>query len=365
MMSIMHYRGTSHIAGAGMKANVQRWSVVLLKVAVMAAILTLFARQIDLHSAAHALSTISPYAVFAASITVLVISLAAAGRLVMVVACFGPRFGLADSWRVTLESMFFSQTFVSFLGGDALRIWRIRQLGLALPRATSAVILDRLIGTLVNHVFLLATLPWLLSSEASSSVKVAVIVLAAVGVAGFVLVPLLGHLRGRVRILDRLPARIRDELVTTWTVGRDLLTAHYRLIWIFMLSSLTTIANMLMFTLILTGMGARFSTAAACAMLVPAVIEISMLPISLAGWGLREGAAIVAFGALGLPADQALGASIAFGLIVAGVSMLGGVLWLVDRRQIMQLPRDSRNSSSVPPVQDSDAVAGAKVGRRD
>jgi uncharacterized membrane protein YbhN (UPF0104 family) len=365
-MSIMHYRGASYIAGAGMKANVQHWFVVLLKLAVAAAILTLFARQIDLHSAAHALSTISPYAVFAASITVLVISLAAAGRLVMVVACFGPRFRLADSWRVTLESMFFSQTFVSFLGGDALRIWRIRELGLALPRATSAVILDRLIGTLVNHVFLLATLPWLLSSEANSSVKVAVIVLAALGVAGFVLIPLLGHLRGRVSVIERLPARVRDELVTTSAVGRDLFTAHYhRLIWIFMLSSLTTIANMLMFTLILTGMGARFSSAAACAMLVPAVIEISMLPISLAGWGLREGAAIVAFGALGLPADQALGASIAFGLIVAGVSMLGGVLWLVDRRQITQLPRDSRSSSSVPPVQDSDAVAGAKVGRRD
>jgi hypothetical protein len=44
--------------------------------------------------------------------------------------------------------MFFSQTFISFLG--RLGVWRIRQLGLALPKASFAVVLDRLIGTAVT-----------------------------------------------------------------------------------------------------------------------------------------------------------------------------------------------------------------------
>jgi hypothetical protein len=78
-------------------------------------------------------------------------------------------------------------------------------------------------------------------------------------------------------------------------------------------------------------------------------MEIAMLPISLAGWGLREGAAVVAFGALGLPADQALGASIAFGLTLAAVSMLGGILWLVDRRQMTQISMDLSEGARVPP----------------
>jgi glycosyltransferase 2 family protein len=65
--------------------------------------------------------------------------------------------------------------------------------------------------------------------------------------------------------------------------------------------------------------------------LAPAIMEIASLPISLAGWGVREGAAVVAFGALGLPAEQALGASLAFGLLLAAVSMIGGVLWLRRR----------------------------------
>jgi glycosyltransferase 2 family protein len=78
-------------------------------------------------------------------------------------------------------------------------------------------------------------------------------------------------------------------------------------------------------------------------------MEIAMLPISLAGWGVREGAAVVAFGALGLPADQALAASITFGLTVAGVSMLGGVIWLVDRRQRTQLSMELTDAPSAPP----------------
>jgi uncharacterized protein (TIRG00374 family) len=331
----------------------QRWLTIALKLGITVLILAWFVRQLDLRSTAHALSTISPYAIVAAVVAVLAMSLAAAARLVMVVARFGPRFGLGDSYKVTLESMFFSQTFISFLGGDALRIWRIRRLGLPLPKATSAVVLDRLIGTLVNHAFLLATLPWFLSTGAASSVKIMLVFLAAGGLAAFAVVLWLGYARGRGAILGLLPARVRAGAITAFivevaTVVHDLLMSHRRLAWIIFLSALITIGNMLIFVFILSGMGVTLPLALGCALLVPAIVEITMLPISLAGWGLREGAAVVAFGALGLPADQALGASIAFGLTVAAVSMLGGILWLVDRRQMTQISMDLGEGARVP-----------------
>jgi uncharacterized membrane protein YbhN (UPF0104 family) len=340
------------LSALSIEAEMQRWFVILLKVAVTAGILTLFVRQVDIRSTAHTLSAISPYAIFAAIVAVLTQSLAAAGRFVMVVARFGPRFGLGDSYRLTLESMFFSQTFISFLGGDALRVWRIRRLGLALPKATSAVVLDRLIGTLVNHAFLLATLPWFLTSEVNSSIKIILVLLAVVGVTAFGMLLLLGSARGRVGILSMLPVRIRTGVVTSFiveisTVGHGLVASR-RVPWVFVLSALISAINMVSFALILSGMGVVLPLAVGCALLAPAIMEIAMLPISLAGWGVREGAAVVAFGALGLPADQALGASIAFGLIVAAVSMLGGILWLVDRRQMTPMSTDLSGSSSVP-----------------
>jgi uncharacterized membrane protein YbhN (UPF0104 family) len=331
----------------------QRWFLIFLKLAVTALVFILIARQVDVRSTAHTLSTISLYAVLAGIIAILAQSLAAAGRLVMVVARFGRRFRLNDAYRVTLESMFFSQTFISFLGGDVLRVWRIRQLGLEFPKATSAVVLDRLIGTVVNHVFVLATLPWFLSSDTSGSIKITLVVMAAAGVVGFALVLLLGYLRGRADLLARLPARFRGGVVMAFvvecsTVGHYLLERRRGFAWVFALSALITIANMLVFALILRGMGVPFALAVGCALLVPAIMEIAMLPVSLAGWGIREGAAIVGFGTLGLPTDQALGASIAFGLILAAVSILGGLLWLVDRRQMTQTSMDVSDKSREP-----------------
>jgi uncharacterized membrane protein YbhN (UPF0104 family) len=95
----------------------RRWLIIVLKFGITVLILSLFAWQLDLRPTARALSTISPYAIIAAIVAVLAVSLAAAGRLVLMVAGFGRRFPLGNSYRVTLESMFFSQTFISFLGG--------------------------------------------------------------------------------------------------------------------------------------------------------------------------------------------------------------------------------------------------------
>jgi hypothetical protein len=63
-------------------------------------------------------------------------------------------------------------------------------------------------------------------------------------------------------------------------------------------------------------------------------MEIAMLPISIAGWGVREGVAIIAFSGFGVPSPVALGSSLLFGLIVLAVGLVGGLLWLVDHREI-------------------------------
>jgi hypothetical protein len=64
------------------------------------------------------------------------------------------------------------------------------------------------------------------------------------------------------------------------------------------------------------------------------VMEIAMLPISIAGWGVREGMAIIAFSSFGVPSNVAFASSIVFALIILAVGLVGGALWLVDRREI-------------------------------
>lgn len=324
-------------------AAVSRLSLLLLKVAITALILAAFIWKLDFGTVLHALSSISPYAVMAALVVIVGQVFASAIRLICVVALFGHRFKLRDSLRVAMESMFFSQTFVSFLGGDALRIWRVYKVGLSASQATNAVLQDRLIGIIVNHLCLLASLPWLMSMMEAGPVRVALLVLGAAGLGGAALLVLLALMPPGIGIADYLPKRIRyhkivELLIDASTVGRYLILHWRGLAPVGLLSLLTVFGNCLVFFLILCGMGVDPASAFYCALLVPAVLEIAMLPISIAGWGVREATTIVAFGAFGIAPDSALAASLAFGFILAGVSLLGGVVWMFDGQRLRVHP---------------------------
>jgi hypothetical protein len=73
-------------------------------------------------------------------------------------------------------------------------------------------------------------------------------------------------------------------------------------------------------------------TALECLALVPVVLLISTLPISLAGWGMREGAMVAALSFAGIENSEALALSILFGLTLLAISLLGAVFWLVQGR---------------------------------
>jgi uncharacterized membrane protein YbhN (UPF0104 family) len=65
-----------------------------------------------------------------------------------------------------------------------------------------------------------------------------------------------------------------------------------------------------------------------CLALFPAVILVTIIPISFAGWGLREGAMVAFFGFAGVDPDTALALSLAFGVTLLAAALPGGAFWL-------------------------------------
>lgn len=65
--------------------------------------------------------------------------------------------------------------------------------------------------------------------------------------------------------------------------------------------------------------------------LVPPVLMAMALPLSVAGWGLREGAAALVWGATGLDPAQGVAVSMAYGILVL-MSSLPGALFLLRHR---------------------------------
>jgi glycosyltransferase 2 family protein len=311
----------------------------LLKLAFSIAILYVIVAKSDPSQILATLKLIAPVSVLIALMLAFLQTGCLAARLSLVVELYNRRLPLGDSFRLTLESAFFSQTFVSFLGGDALRIWRIRRCGMPLPQAASTVVLDRLVGIVVNHALLLFALPWLLAEISDHTIRIALIVLAAAGVGGFACVLLLGAFFGTTRgLAGRLEgSRIGPLVSELAAVGRHFLSPGAQLLTAAAVSFAIALINSLIFFVLLLGWGVTPLAAVGCALLVPAVLEIAMLPISIAGWGVREGVAMIAFSGFGVSSSIAFGSSIVFASIALAVGLIGGLLWLVDRREFATL----------------------------
>jgi hypothetical protein len=81
--------------------------------------------------------------------------------------------------------------------------------------------------------------------------------------------------------------------------------------------------------LLAASLGIGFGLLDALAVL-PAVLLISSVPISIAGWGVREGSMVVGLGLLGVGNSDAALVSIFFGVLLLAFGLLGGLVWLLD-----------------------------------
>jgi hypothetical protein len=70
--------------------------------------------------------------------------------------------------------------------------------------------------------------------------------------------------------------------------------------------------------------------------LVPPVMLITMLPISIAGWGVREATMGLAFGYAGLMSNEGVNVSLLFGAVSFLVGVFGGLVWILSPEKAAQ-----------------------------
>ncbi len=269
-----------------------------------------------------------------------------AGWLLLTIALFGCQYLTAAlRWQLILRTLdhglplrrlaeifmiglFFNQALPSSIGGDALRIWRSYTYGLPLGRAVSGVFLDRALGFVSLFILAAIGLPWsfaLLGDHPLRWFAPALILAAFLGLALLLsldkLLPRSWHDRRIVRGLAGLAQDGRRVLLRT----RPLLalTATGLLSALAAVSVVYSLAQALALPL----------SPLSCLLLVPILFTATAVPISLAGWGLREGAAIFLFALVGLGQADALALSLAYGLLAAATSLPGGLVWLLTRER--------------------------------
>lgn len=312
----------------------KRWLPWALKIALSAAIIWFLLGKVDLGDALRKAATVRPDMLVLATALMLLQVLISAVRWRAVLTAMGSGLRFMKALEIVYIGVFCNLALPSAVGGDAVRMWKAKSAGLSLAAAVNGVMLERVV-TVFGLVLLAALTQPILRGRLPDLPGTWVFSLLT-GVAGLGMVALMS--------LDTLPAALRR-----WAVVRGLahLAADSRrlflkphaatvLAWV-----LVGHVNLVMAVHALAvGLGLEVSLLD-CLVLVPPVILVTTLPISIAGWGVREMAMVTAFGFVGVPAASGLVLSILFGLVITVSGLPGGVLWL--------LSRDRRAAGGMPP----------------
>jgi hypothetical protein len=237
----------------------------------------------------------------------------------------GTDLPLARAFRYNFIGAFFNQTLPSAIGGDAVRLMLLGRSDAGWRVATYSVFIDRAVGLIALAVLVLATLPlsWQLILDEKGRYAIALLGLAAIGAGGGFL--LLGWLPWPW--LDSwFPTR---HLRACSTVANRVIFGRETALRVAIVSITIHLLAVVMIWLIAQSITAAGRPAQLLA-LVPPVMLITMLPISIAGWGLREASMMVAFGYAGLPQADGLTVSLLFGTMIFAIGAAGGLVWILS-----------------------------------
>jgi uncharacterized protein (TIRG00374 family) len=301
--------------------------ILIAKLALSIGLVCYAFSRIGPDATARGVGSLELWAVFAGPALVFAQFVFTSERVVLLLKSASVRVSFGVSLDATMIGAFFSQTMVSFISGDVMRVWRIVERDIPLKTAASAVLLDRMFGFVALNLIILAGIPHLFSIVTGIVrpilVALVVLVFASCVVLFYV------H-RVPVRWQTFRAARFAAALSLAWRANlRDGKQFAAVLAFSLLIQSL----NILTVYAIAGGLAVNVSLLQ-CFALLPPVLLLAMMPISVAGWGVREGAMVVAFGWIQIPPSQSLAVSICYGLAVLAASLPGGVLWLVSRRRV-------------------------------
>ncbi len=224
-----------------------------------------------------------------------------------------------QAMRFNLIGTFFNQTLPSSIGGDAARLWLVARGGAGWRAATYSIFVDRAIGLIALAIIIVASLPWsynLISDPHGRSALLFVDFAALAGGVGFLILgrlhwPWLKRWWGTHHL--HACSVIANRLIFSRDHGPKLAVLSL-LIHVLAAVIAWSIAAPVLFGQVLQ--------------LVPPVMLITMVPISIAGWGVREASMGLAFGYAGLATSEGVNVSLLFGAIYFIVGAFGGLVWI-------------------------------------
>jgi uncharacterized membrane protein YbhN (UPF0104 family) len=296
---------------------------LLLKAAVSGLLLYFALNFVNIGTVASRLSRIAPSWVALELLALLVQLFFLTLRWQQLVTQCGATLPFGLMLRFNMIGLFFNQTLPSSVGGDAMRIWLTGK-RTNWRIGTYSVFLDRVVGVVVLAGLVVVCLPWTLQLVKNPLGRTALLAigLGSIG-AGLIFLSLSWK---RLRILQHW--LLTRHLADAATIAMRVLRTPRTLAPILTVSILIHLMTVVAAWAAARSVGADLSLLNSLFLVLP-VLLVAIIPISIAGWGVREGAMVAAFAYAGLPQADGLIVSLLFGAASLVLGAVGGLIWVL------------------------------------
>lgn len=243
----------------------------------------------------------------------------------------GIRESFLRLWRINYIAQFQGIILPSTQGQDFFRIYHIEKLHPSFRgKAGSTVLVERLFGLFLLLLFSAAALPFAAQGNdlRSCAMILGVICIGVLSVVSFIFSPWCARL---CDLRECKHTGIKKLLDYIHHFHTSLVNFPYRKV---LLSSVCYIAGFQFSTILIVyflflacGYDVPFGTHLA---LFPVICILSMMPITIGGFGVREGFFVYFYTKIGIDASAAFAVSVLdYFVVVLFPSLVGGVLWLL------------------------------------
>jgi len=291
-----------------------------LKFLVTAGLLWTVFKVVDIHRVGETLLSANLALLLMAVLCQLASTFTAALRWSQVMAGLdfsAPLFFYLQSY---FTGFFFNQALPGSIGGDAVKLFEVSRRGYTKTESFYGIALDRIVG-IVGLLFLnlVATLArpdffpdWLVRL---------ILLLAGGGLLAFAGLVLLR----RTSLLRRVPG---SALFYGFSERLNMLYRRRRIALLHLiLSVIVHLCSVLAIFFLARAIGLTYPPLLFM-VAIPPVLLLSIVPISLAGWGVREGAMVGIFLLIGAAKAAILSVSILYGVLLIFTSLPGLLFWL-------------------------------------
>jgi glycosyltransferase 2 family protein len=299
--------------------------ILTIRIAVSLALLYFALRGIDFAAIEARLSQINVgWIALAVLVTLFQIFLGALRWREISDLCHAPLTDLL-AFRYNMIGAFFNQTLPSSIGGDAVRLWLVQRTGAGWRAATYSILTDRAVGLIALALIIVVSLPWSYGMISNDRGRLTLVFVDSAGLVGGLSFLLLAYLPS-AWLKIWWPTRhihacsvIANQVIFGRTTGRKIAVLSLSIHVLAIVIAWCAVRSI-----------AAPADFAQVFLLIPPIILITMMPISIAGWGVREATMMVAFGYAGLAQMDGTVVSILFGLVYFVVGGLGGLVWILS-----------------------------------